>query len=137
MGNDGVNASVVDALTIANTKTVAEAAAFALAQTYQDVTDDARRVHLMGEAHIGKYLHQQVTIDPVEAVANTILFRGMSDSGISSILGQLATGQIATKVAISTPPESGVTGQIAQMMALVAVAKSAFNATKPTTTPKV
>ena len=131
MGNEEVSLSVVDALTIANVGTVAEAAAFALASTYQDSTDFARRSELLAEAHLGKYLHQAVTIDPVAAVATSFLFRGAADSNILSTQAQLVAGQQGAKIAMSTPPESGVTGQLAQMMALVAITKSAFGAIKP------
>lgn len=130
MGNEEVSLSVTDAVTIANVSVIAEAAAFALGQTYQDATDFARNAELLAEAHLGKYLHGCVTIDPIEAVANTILFRGMGDSSIASTTAQLAAGMQAGKIAMSTPPESGVAGQMAQMMALLAVSKSAFSAIK-------
>lgn len=127
---DVVNAQVVDALTIGNTKTVAEAAAFSMAQRFQDETAHARRVHLMAEAHLGKVLNNFTSVDPAEAVATAKLFAGASDSGLSSLLAQLATGQIGAKIGQSTPPESGVTSLLAQIVGLIATSQQSFNAVK-------
>jgi hypothetical protein len=120
---DTVNAQTVDALTISNVKTIAEAGAFAMAQRFQDEVAHARRVNTMAEAHLGKLLNNFVSVDPVEAVATAKLFKGEADSGISSLLAQLASGQIGAKTAQSTPPESGVTTLLAQLIGLISASQ--------------
>ena len=115
---DTVNASVVDALTIGNVKTVGEAASFAMASLFQHQVNHARRLDSLAEAHLGKVLNNFASVDPVEAVATSKLFKGESDSGISSLLAQLASGQIGAKVAQSTPGDVSV--EISKLGASVA-----------------
>ena len=103
-----VDASVVDALTIGNVKTVGEAASFAMASLFQHQVNHARRLDSVAEAHLGKVLNNFATVDPAEAVATAKLFKGEADSGISSLLAQLASGQIGAKVAQSTPGDISV-----------------------------
>lgn len=100
---DQVDAQVKDALTIGNVKTVGEAASFAMASLFQHQVNHARRLDSLAEAHLGKVLNNFASVDPVEAVATSKLFKGEADSGISSLLAQLASGQIGAKVAQSTP----------------------------------
>jgi len=103
-----VDASVVDALTIGNVKTVGEAASFAMASLFQHQVNHARRLDSVAEAHLGKVLNNFASVDPAEAVATAKLFKGEADSGISSLLAQLASGQIGAKVAQSTPGDISV-----------------------------
>ena len=103
-----VDASVVDALTIGNVKTVGEAASFAMASLFQHQVNHARRLDSLSEAHLGKVLNNFASVDPVEAVATSKLFKGEADSGISSLLAQLASGQIGAKTAQSTPGDVSV-----------------------------
>ena len=103
-----VDASVVDALTIGNVKTVGEAASFAMASLFQHQVNHARRLDSIAEAHLGKVLNNFSSVDPAEAVATAKLFKGESDSGISSLLAQLASGQIGAKTAQSTPGDVSV-----------------------------
>lgn len=105
---DKVDAAVVDALTISNVKTVGEAGSFAMASLFQHNTNVARRVDSLSEAHLGKVLESFSNADPVEAVATAKLFKAEADSGISSLLGQLDTGHLATKIAQSTPGDISV-----------------------------
>jgi hypothetical protein len=115
---DKVDPQVVDALTIGNVKTVGEAASFAMASLFQHQVNHARRLDSLAEAHLGKVLNSFASVDPVEAVSTAKLFKGESDSAISSILAQLASGQIGAKVAQSTPGDVAV--QISQLGASVA-----------------
>ena len=98
-----VDPQVVDALTIGNVKTVGESASFAMASLFQHQVNHARRLDSLAEAHLGKVLNNFASVDPVEAVATAKLFKGEADSGLSSLLAQLASGQIGAKVAQSTP----------------------------------
>jgi hypothetical protein len=113
-----VDPQVVDALTIGNVKTVGEAASFAMASLFQHQVNHARRLDSLSEAHLGKVLNTFASVDPLEAVATAKLFKGESDSGISSLLAQLASGQIGAKTAQSTPGDISV--QISQLGASVA-----------------
>jgi hypothetical protein len=105
---DKVDGSVVDALTIGNVKTIAEAGSFAMASLFQHNTNVARRVDSLSEAHLGKVLESFASADPVEAIAVTKLFKGEADSSIASLLAQLDTAQLATKLAQSTPGDISI-----------------------------
>jgi len=115
---DAVSPQVVDALTIGNVKTVGEAASFAMASLFQHQVNHARRLDSLAEAHLGKVLNSFASVDPIEAVATAKLFKGESDSAISSLLAQLASGQVGAKIAQSTPGDVAV--QISQLGASVA-----------------
>ena len=114
---DAVDAQVKDALTIGNVKTVGEAASFAMASLFQHQVNHARRLDSLSEAHLGKVLNNFASVDPVESVATAKLFKGESDSAISSLLAQLASGQIGAKVAQSTPGD--VSAEISKLGASV------------------
>jgi len=105
---DKVDAQVVDAVTIANVKTVGEAAAFSIASLFQHNTNVGRRVDSLSEAYLGKVLNNFSSDDPVEAVATTKLFKAEADSSIQSLLAQLTTAQMGTKIAQSTPGDVAV-----------------------------
>jgi hypothetical protein len=105
---DKVDGAVIDALTIGNVKTVGEAGSFAMASLFQHNVNVARRVDSLSEAHLGKVLESFSSADPVEAVAVTKLFKAEADSSIASLLAQLATAQISTKIAQSTPGDISV-----------------------------
>jgi len=115
---DAVSPQVVDALTIGNVKTVGEAASFAMASLFQHQVNHARRLDSLAEAHLGKVLNSFASVDPIEAVSTAKLFKGESDSAISSLLAQLASGQVGAKIAQSTPGDVAV--QISQLGASVA-----------------
>ena len=115
---DAVSPQVVDALTIGNVKTVGEAASFAMASLFQHQVNHARRLDSLAEAHLGKVLKSFASVDPIEAVSTAKLFKGESDSAISSLLAQLASGQVGAKIAQSTPGDVAV--QISQLGASVA-----------------
>jgi hypothetical protein len=141
---DVVDLQVKDALTIANVKTVAEAGSVAMANLFQHQTNHARRLDMLAEAHLGKVLNNFAGVDPTEAVATAKLFKGEADSGISSLLAQLASGQIGAKVAQSTPGDMGleiaklgasVVGVQAQIGGLVALMQQIMKGAQ--TTPPV
>jgi hypothetical protein len=115
---DAVDSQVKDALTIGNVKTVGEAASFVMASLFQHQVNHARRLDSLAEAHLGKVLNNFASVDPAEAVATAKLFKGESDSGISSILAQLASGQVGAKIAQSTPGDVSV--EISKLGASVA-----------------
>jgi hypothetical protein len=141
---DKVDPQVVDALTIANAKNVAEAGSVAMANLFQHQTNHARRLDMLAEAHLAKVLDNFASIDPVEAVATSKLFQGETDSGLSSLLAQLSAGQMGTKIAQSTPGDLGlevaklgasVVGVEAQIGGLVALVQQIMKGAM--TTPPV
>lgn len=115
---DTVDPQVKDALTIGNVKTVAESASFAMATLFQHQVNHAHRLDMLAEAHLGKALNTFASVDPVEAVATSKLFKGEADSGLSSLLAQLASGQMGIKAAQSTPGEMGL--EVAKLGSAVA-----------------
>lgn len=105
---DKVDGQVVDAVTISNVKTIAEAGSFAMGTLFQHNTNVARRVDSLAEAHLGAVLNTFAKVDPVEAVATSKLFSGEADSSIASLLAQLATSQMSAKLAQSTPGDLSI-----------------------------
>ena len=114
---DVVDPQVKDALTTGNVKTVAESASFAMATLFQHQVNHAHRLDMLAEAHLGKVLNNFASVDPTEAVATAKLFKGEADSGLSSILAQLATGQMGVKAAQSTPGDTSL--EIAKLGAAI------------------
>jgi len=105
---DKVNEQVVDAVTIGNVKTIAEAGSFAMASLFQHNVNVARRVDSLSEAHLGKVLNTFASVDPVAAVSVSKLFAAETDSSIGSLLAQLSSGQMEAKIAQSTPGDISV-----------------------------
>jgi len=105
---DKVDGQVVDAVTISNVKTIAEAGSFAMGSLFQHNVNVARRVDSLSEAHLGAVLNTFAKVDPVEAVATSKLFSGEADSSIASLLAQLATSQMSAKLAQSTPGDLSI-----------------------------
>ena len=142
---DSVHGAVVDAVTISNVKTIAEAGAFAMASLFQHNTNVARRVDSLSEAHLGQVLESFASVDPVESVAVAKLFKAEADSGIASLLAQLDTAQIGTKIAQSTPGDisielskigasvSSLQGLIASVVAILQQTMKGAQSTPPIT----
>lgn len=103
-----VDPQVVDALTIGNVKTVGESGSFAMASLFQHQVNHARRLDSLSEAHLGKVLNTFASVDPVQSVAVSKLFKGEADSSIQSLLAQLASSQMGTKIAQSTPGDVSI-----------------------------
>jgi hypothetical protein len=120
-----VDPQVIDALSISNVKTIAEASAIAMANLYQHQSNHARRLDILAEAHLGKVLTSFSSVDPHEAVATAKLFKGEADSGISSLLAQLAAGQVSTKIAQSTPGDLGQ--ELSKLTASIVAMQSQFS----------
>jgi hypothetical protein len=118
---DKVDGQVIDAVTIGNVKTIAEAGSFAMASLFQHQVNVARRTDSLAEAHLGKVLDSFASVDPVESVSVAKLFKAESDSAIASILAQLDTGSMGAKIAQSTPGDISV--ELSKMGASVASLK--------------
>lgn len=126
----------LDTINNSNLKTVGESGAWSNAQKMMNDISHAKRVDSMAEiamsnlvAHqgrmlqlsemvVGKFGENATAIDPIEAMSVAKGFRSESDSALTSTLAALSSGQIGAKVAMTTPPESGVTQLFAQLNAL-------------------
>jgi hypothetical protein len=115
---DQVDPQVKDAITINNVKTIAEAGAFAMGSLFQHQTNTAHRLDQLAEGYLGCALDNFASVDPVESVSTSKLFKGESDSAIASLLAQLATGSVGTKIAQSTPGDVSI--EISKLGASVA-----------------
>ena len=142
---DSVHGAVVDAVTISNVKTIAEAGAFAMASLFQHNTNVARRVDSLSEAHLGQVLESFASVDPVESVAVAKLFKAEADRGIASLLAQLDASQMSAKIAQSTPGDisielskigasvSSLQGLIASVVAILQQTMKGAQSTPPIT----
>jgi hypothetical protein len=126
----------LDTINNANLKTVGEANAWSIAQKAMNDISHAKRVDSISEvalsnlvAHqgrmmqlsemvIGKFGENATSMDPIEALSIAKGMRSESDSALTSTLAALSSGQIGAKVAMTTPPETGVTQLFAQLNAL-------------------
>lgn len=89
-----------------------------LEMTLQNALGSQQRNNMLSEVHVGKIIENSTSVDPIEAVSTAKLFRGEGDSSIGSILAQLSAGQIGSKTAMTTPPETGTTQLFAQLNSL-------------------
>ena len=119
---DVVDASVLDTVNTASTNGIAQAGSFAFGNRYNDDVGCAKISGSIAEAHLGKMLKNISGTEAAHAAASAKLFSGEANSAIASLLAQLASGQIGSKVAQSTPPESGVSSILGQMVALISSA---------------
>jgi hypothetical protein len=126
----------LDTINNANLKTVGEANAWSIAQKAMNDISHAKRIDSIAEialsnltAHqgrmlqlsemvVGKFGENATSLDPIEAMSIAKGYRAESDSALTSTLAALSSGQIGAKVAMTTPPESGVTQLFAQLNAL-------------------
>jgi hypothetical protein len=85
---------------------------------FSDLLEHRKHINLLTTTYLGRVCDNASSIDPVEAISTAKAFKGESDSSVTSLLAALASGQIASKIANTTPPESGVTQLMAQLNAL-------------------
>lgn len=84
----------------------------------QNMISHQQRINSISETYIGRLCDTASSIDPAEAVATAKMFKGESDSSITSLLASLSSGQMQQKIAQTTAPETAVTSQIAHLNAL-------------------
>jgi len=99
---------VVDAVANANFKNLSEGASFYLNLAMADAVAHQRSVNAVREAVLSSALKGLVEIDPTQAMSQLKLISG-NDLGaqITQLLASLASNQQQTKVAQTTPPETG------------------------------
>lgn len=100
--------SVVDSVSNANFKNLAEGASFAVNLSYQDAVAHQRAVNALREAALGSALKGLVELDPAQALSQVKALSGNDLAGqLMQLLSALGGGQQGAKVSQSTPPESG------------------------------
>ena len=100
--------SVVDSVSNANFKLLAEGAALAVNLSYQDAVAHQRSVNSLREAALGAALKGLVELDVRESLAQVKALSGNDLGGqIVQLLAALEASQQQAKVAQSTPPETG------------------------------
>lgn len=100
-----VNPAVVDAVTAANFKAVAEQVAVATNLMMHEAVAGFGRRAALADAYLAVALKNAHEIDPSEAIANVKALTGNDAADqLSKLLAALASGQQASKVAGNTPP---------------------------------
>lgn len=85
---------------------------------YSDLLEHRKHVNTLATTYLGRICDNASSLDPVEAISMAKAFKGESDSSIASLIAALSSGQIGGKIAMTTPPETGVTQMFAQLNAL-------------------
>jgi hypothetical protein len=127
----------LDTINNTNLKVVAETPSWALAQkqnndishakrvdqlieiSMQGMIEHKQRLNQIAEIYLGRISDNASSLDPVEAISTSKAFSGESNSQISSLLAQLAAGQIGAKTAQSTPPTSATDTGFSSLLAMM------------------
>ena len=113
--SDKLESSVVDSVSNANFKNIAEAGAFYSGLSMRDAVESQRRMSVIADQATGALLKQYNEIDATEALAlvkaNTGFDRASQTHDIARVLGSLAATlgaiQMQIKTAQTTLPETG------------------------------
>ena len=103
---------LIDSVANANTKTVAEAAAFFMAQSMgmftqhmANLQNHQNRINVLAETALAKSVEMLQTIDMAEAAAETKVASGNDlATQLSALLAALNSGQQGVKASQTTPP---------------------------------
>lgn len=97
--------TVIEAVTVANVKTIAEMAAWSTAQSMKDQISHANRVNVLAETYLARALKSADEVDPEQAAATLKLLTGNDIAQMMSTLGSVvASLQQLVKAAQTTPP---------------------------------
>ena len=101
------NIDNMDGTSYANYKAVAETIALVANRMNQDMAQNQAETSKLGIASLAQQLERANALDPAEAasihgVVNSTLAQKMDE-----LIAALGTGQVVTKLAQSTPPETG------------------------------
>lgn len=116
--SDKLESSVVDSVSNANFKNIAEAGAFYSGLSMRDAVESQRRMSVIADQATGALLKQYNEIDGAEALAivkaNTGFDRASQMHDISGVLAQLGAVlgaiQMNIKTAQTTNPQTGSVG---------------------------
>lgn len=84
---------------------------------FSDLLEHRKHINLLTTTYLGRVCDNASSVDPVEAISTAKAFKGESDSSISSLMAALVSGAIGQKVAVATPPESGLASALAGLNA--------------------
>jgi len=97
--------AAVEAVNVANVKTVAEMSAWTTAQSMKDHVAHSKRLDIMAESYLARTLGNADSIDPEQAVATLKLLTGNDQAQALATLGaSIANLQQLMKGAQTTPP---------------------------------
>jgi len=103
-----VNEQVVDSVTIANVKTIAEMGAAASGIAMQNAVSHQQAMNQIQLAAVGAIVKGMTEIDPAQAVS---ILKATSGNEVAATIAQLAAAlggsQQAVKAAQTTPPVTG------------------------------
>jgi hypothetical protein len=99
--------SAVEAVNVANVKTVAEMAAWSTAQSMKDHVSHSKRLDILAETYLSRALKSADEVDPEQAAATLKLLTGndlaQTLSSFGAVVAQL---QQMVKTAQTTPPST-------------------------------
>lgn len=98
---------LIDSVSNANIKTVAEAPAFYMAQSMGDSVAHQRRVNALTETALGAMIKRLVEVDVQESAAEGKLLSSDLANVVSQLGAAVAAIQQLTKSAQTTPPVTG------------------------------
>lgn len=105
--NEAVGAAV-EAVVVANVKTIAEMAAWSTAQSMANQVAHNNRVSVLAETYLARALKSADEVDPEQAAATLKLLTGNDLGQIMSALGNVVAAlQQVAKTAQTTPPVTG------------------------------
>ena len=98
---------IIDSVSNVNTKTFGDGPSFYAQLAMGDAVSHQRRTQLIAEAGTSAAVKNLLTISPEQAQADATVSEGGLPGLITSLVAALASAQVQTKVAQSTPPETG------------------------------
>jgi len=102
--NETVDAAV-EAVNVANVKTVAEMSAWSTAQSMKDHVAHSKRLDVLAETYLARALKSADEVDPEQAAATLKLLTGNDQAQALASLGAVvAQLQQVVKTAQTTPP---------------------------------
>lgn len=95
---------LIDSVSNANTKTIAEAGAHAMAQIFQSQAASFNRLNVIAEAATGNIVRRMTELDPAEAASVLKTTQGDLAAQLGSLIAAISSGQQQSKTAGNTPP---------------------------------
>lgn len=95
---------IIDSVSNTNTKTFGDGPAFYAQLAMSNAVSHQGRINVIAEAAVSSAVKKLLTITPDEAQADSTVSEGGLPSLITSLVSALASAQVSTKVAQTTPP---------------------------------
>jgi hypothetical protein len=84
----------------------------------QSALDHQNEVRSINKMFLGALANKFINMDSEQAVSESQLFKGNANSDLLSLLSQNAAGQIAGKIAMTTPPTTAADTGFSQLLAM-------------------